>query len=189
MSHRRQPAKYNKHKQQQQWVSSSCASNCYCMTEVMFHGFKCWSCAQSHMWPIEMKKLLKIDVLPHKHSNNKWDENKTHEQKMKIKTGWKHNECVWIKEIHRPKSWNNNEKFYIGFLERKKDSKHKKTLEQLKTKKEYKHTNYVTANTKLSPEKNEICLNRIALSGLKDLPLFPLFVPFRFCFPTCFIFC
>lgn len=125
----------------------------------------------------------------HTHSNNKWDENKTHEQKMKIKTGWKHNECVWIKEIHRPKSWNNNEKFYIGFLERKKDSKHKKTLEQLKTKKEYKHTNYVTANTKLSPEKNEICLNRIALSGLKDLPLFPLFVPFRFCFPTCFIFC
>lgn len=37
---------------------------------------------------------------------------------------------------------------------------------------------------KTKPRKNEICLNRIALSGLKDLLLFLLFVPFRFCFPT-----
>lgn len=32
---------------------------------------------------------------------------------------------------------------------------------------------------KTKPRKNEICLNRTALSSLKDLPLFLLFVPFR----------
>lgn len=67
----------------------------------------------------------------------KWQQN-VYSRKQKSKTGWKHNECVRIKEIHRPKSWNNNEQFYIGFFKKKgekKNSKHKKTLEQLKTKK------------------------------------------------------